>query len=173
MIQLHTPIFLNVEYSLSFVREYPVCATAKNIVMPYPTTDPDFFSGRLYLPHYRQQLLDKQSDADKSALQPRDKLVFYHGGNHGSCVFIRSALNEIMRNKQIATQRGDRKREMGFQSAVFCPIPVGDSPGSKRMYDVLNVRSKLCPAGPKQTNSIDSTIIVTSIRLLIDHTSFL
>ena len=29
-------------------------------------------------------------------------------------------------------------REHGFRAATFCPIPVGDSPSSKRMYDVLN-----------------------------------
>ena len=29
-------------------------------------------------------------------------------------------------------------REKGFLSAIFCPIPVGDSPSSKRMYDSLN-----------------------------------
>ena len=30
------------------------------------------------------------------------------------------------------------EREHGFLAATFCPIPVGDSPSSKRMYDVLN-----------------------------------
>lgn len=60
-------------------------------------------------------------------------------GNHGSCVFVRNALTELSRMKQIALQRGPRKREEGFQSAVFCPIPIGDSPSSKRMYDVMNV----------------------------------
>jgi hypothetical protein len=36
MIQLNTPIFVNVEFSRAFVAEYPVCSTEKNIVMPYP-----------------------------------------------------------------------------------------------------------------------------------------
>jgi hypothetical protein len=26
--------------------EYPVCATEKNIVLPYPTIDPDFYAGK-------------------------------------------------------------------------------------------------------------------------------
>jgi len=30
------------------------------------------------------------------------------------------------------------EREHGFLAATFCPIPIGDSPSSKRMYDVLN-----------------------------------
>lgn len=30
------------------------------------------------------------------------------------------------------------EREHGFRAATFCPIPVGDSPSSKRMYDVLH-----------------------------------
>jgi len=46
---------------------------------------------------------------------------------------------ELSHAKSIAIQRGPRKREEGFQSAVFCPIPIGDSPSSKRMYDVVNV----------------------------------
>jgi hypothetical protein len=65
MIQLNLPIFLNVEYSLSFAAEYPVCALQKNIVLPYPTTDSDFYSGRLFLPGYPTII--------------RDKLVFYQG----------------------------------------------------------------------------------------------
>ena len=52
---------------------------------------------------------------------------------------IRDALTSLSRNKQYAIQRGPKKREEGFQSAVFCPIPIGDSPSSKRMYDVINV----------------------------------
>lgn len=30
------------------------------------------------------------------------------------------------------------EREHGFLAAIFCPIPIGDSPSSKRMYDVIN-----------------------------------
>ncbi|KAJ1440515.1 exostosin family-domain-containing protein [Ochromonadaceae sp. CCMP2298] len=124
MMQLHPPIFLNVEYSLSFVQEYPVCATSKNIVVPYPTIDPDFYSGKLFVKGFPDQ--------------PRDKLLFYQGGMHGSCTHVRQALTEVSRRKELAVQRGARKREEGFQGAVFCPIPVGDSPSSKRMYDVLS-----------------------------------
>lgn len=29
------------------MKEYPVCAKEKNIVMPYPTTDPDVLRGHL------------------------------------------------------------------------------------------------------------------------------
>jgi len=63
MIHLTAPIYLNVEYSRSFVDEYPVCAKEKNIIMPYPTVDSDFYSGSLF----------------QSKLQ-RDKLIFYLGG---------------------------------------------------------------------------------------------
>ena len=48
MIHLTAPIYICLEYSLSFVREYPVCASSKNIVMPYPSTDPDLFSEKLF-----------------------------------------------------------------------------------------------------------------------------
>jgi hypothetical protein len=122
MLQLNNPIFLTVEYSRSFINEYPYCTRNKNILMPYPTTDPDFFSKKLFIENENTK-----------------KLIFYHGGMHGSCEFVRAALNEVTRDGNYAIQRGDRKREQGFQSAVFCPIPVGDSPSSKRMYDVLNV----------------------------------
>lgn len=30
-------------------------------------------------------------------------------------------------------------REEGFKTAKYCPIPIGDSPSSKRMYDVMHV----------------------------------
>jgi hypothetical protein len=45
----------------------------------------------------------------------------------------------IIKNKKLALYWGDKRREAGFQSAAFCPVPVGDSPSSKRMYDVMNV----------------------------------
>ena len=67
MIHLNSPIFLNVEYSRSFVEQYPVCATEKNIVMPYPTIDPDFYAGELFQPNFPNV--------------KRNKLLFYLGGN--------------------------------------------------------------------------------------------
>ena len=57
----------------------------------------------------------------------RSKLLFYQGGNHGSCVDIRKALDVLMKNKLIAPQKlGPKKRELGFRQAVFCPIPIGE-----------------------------------------------
>ena len=66
MIHLNAPVFINVEYSKSFTQEYPVCATEKNIIMPYPTIDPDFYAGKLFKPNFPK--ID------------RDKLIFYLGG---------------------------------------------------------------------------------------------
>jgi hypothetical protein len=66
MIHLNAPLFLNVEYSHSFIEEYPICATEKNIVMPYPTVDTDYYAGKLFLPGYPDV--------------KRDKLIFYLGG---------------------------------------------------------------------------------------------
>eukprot|EP00605_Chrysophyceae_sp_TOSAG23-4_P001076 GSChrysophyteH1.ASY1.ANO1.1181.1 assembled CDS len=129
MPHLRTPIFLNVEYSLSFVREYPVCSSQKNIVMPYPTTDPQLFNGKLH------------SDPVE-----RHSLLYYAGGMHGDCVGVRRALKQIMINgtkiskEHIVPKYGSnmREREHGFRAATFCPIPIGDSPSSKRMYDVMH-----------------------------------
>jgi hypothetical protein len=48
MFHLYPPIFLNLEYSLQFSEEYPICTKEKNIVMPYPTIDYELFNGNLY-----------------------------------------------------------------------------------------------------------------------------
>jgi hypothetical protein len=118
-----------------------MCGKTKNLVMPYPTTDPELFSQRYYIGE--QGNLDSQTGRVSVPMSmTRSRLVFYHGGFHGSCTHVRSALNDLMQNsKKFVVQRGDRKREQGFLTASFCPIPVGDSPSSKRMYDALNVRT--------------------------------
>ena len=129
MMHLHTPIFLNVEYSRSFISDYPTCATRKNIVMPYPTTDPQLFNGKLH-----------------SDPVDRHSLLYYAGGMHGECVGIRRAIRQVMMNgTRIKSSHitpkyrsNQQEREHGMRSATFCPIPVGDSPSSKRMYDVLH-----------------------------------
>ena len=127
MSHLHTPIFLGVEYSASFVREYPLCASLKNIVMPYPTTDPDLFSGKLL-----------------AAPINRTALLYYAGGMHGDCIEVRRAMKFMMLNSSSLTgvlpdvKSVQAEREHGFRAATFCPVPVGDSPSSKRMYDVMN-----------------------------------
>jgi hypothetical protein len=127
MSHLYPPIFLNVEYSLSFVKEYPICGNQKNIVMPYPTTDPDLFSGKLHF------------DAIS-----RTSLLYYAGGMHGDCMEVRRAMKFLMLNSSSLpgvvpdVKSVQAEREHGFRAATFCPIPVGDSPSSKRMYDVMN-----------------------------------
>lgn len=127
MSHLFTPIFINVEYTTSFVREYPICATRKNIVVPYPTTDPDFYSGKLFNGHVE-----------------RSALLYYAGGLHGDCVEVRQAMHAIMKNGTripgiVPKVRSNQaEREHGFRAAKYCPVPIGDSPSSKRMYDVLN-----------------------------------
>jgi hypothetical protein len=127
MSHLHTPIFLGVEYSASFVREYPVCASQKNIVMPYPTTDPALFSGALH-----------------AGFINRSALLYYAGGMHGDCIEVRRAMKFMIQNSTHLPEvlpdvrSVQAEREHGFRAATFCPVPVGDSPSSKRMYDVLN-----------------------------------
>ena len=78
MPQLHPPIFLSVELSRSFLREYPVCGSQKNIVLPYPTVDSDFYSGALFQKDFPMHLPYKK----------RDKLIFYVCLSNGCmCVF--------------------------------------------------------------------------------------
>lgn len=126
MLQLGNPIFFNVELGKRFVDEYPICSKNKIMILPYPSTDPNLYSKRI---------LDF-----KLMKTGRNKLYFYQGGYHGSCIFVRQALNTLMTFKEFSSAKGDKKREIGFQTATFCPIPIGDSPSSKRMYDVLHVR---------------------------------
>ena len=124
-------MFLGVEYSLSFIREYPICTRTKNIVMPYPNTDYQIYNG-----HINKVKLHIQ----------RHYLLYYWGGIHGECVDIRKALRNIQNNATTIytsynitppVKLTKTVRENGFRASVFCPIPVGDSPSSKRMYDVM------------------------------------
>ena len=127
MSHLHKPIFLCVEYSLSFIKEYPICSNQKNIVMPYPTTDPDLYNGKLFFGTIN-----------------RTALLYYAGGMHGDCLEVRRAMKFMMLNSSALpgilphVKTIQAEREHGFRAATFCPIPVGDSPSSKRMYDVIN-----------------------------------
>lgn len=121
------PIFVALEYSKSFVDSFPVCSRMKNILVPYPTTDPDLFNGQLHSKEIK-----------------RESLLYYAGGVHGDCVQIRFAMKFLVINSTALPNvvapvpSNMREREHGFAAATFCPIPVGDSPSSKRMYDVLN-----------------------------------
>lgn len=127
MIQLYSPIFFALEYSKNFIEEYPICTKLKNIIAPYPTTDPDLFNGKLH-----------------SFSIERNALLYYAGGLHGDCIETRKAMFQIMKNSTRLNnvipkvKSIQAEREHGFLAATFCPIPVGDSPSSKRMYDVLN-----------------------------------
>lgn len=126
---LFRPIFVALEYSKSFIESFPICSKQKNILVPYPTTDPDLFNGTL---HKRHEQVSRSS------------LLYYAGGVHGDCVEVRRAMKFLLQNSSklpsvvAPVPSNMHERERGFASAVFCPIPVGDSPSSKRMYDVLN-----------------------------------
>ena len=82
-MQLNAPVFLNVEFSRSFVEEYPVCATEKNVVMPYPTIDPDFYAGKLFMPGH-----PSSSTSGGGSGVKRDKLIFYLGGELQQRVYM-------------------------------------------------------------------------------------
>lgn len=129
MLHLLNPIFVAVEYSKSFIAEYPVCSRRKNILAPYPTVDPELFSRKWHPP----------AIADN-----RSSLFYYSGGLHGDCMEVREALQRLMKNSSRIPglvppkSPGIGARESGFLTSTFCPIPIGDSPSSKRMYDVMN-----------------------------------
>ena len=48
----------------------------------------------------------------------RNKLLFYQGGNHGSCVDIRRGLDILMKDKTIAPTAGAKKRN-GIQTSCL------------------------------------------------------
>lgn len=132
-------MFLSLEYSVSFAKEYPVCIQ-KNIILPYPTIDPDLYNGKM-----KSKVMGKKGqDGSDGSPEKRDYLIYYAGGMHGECVEVRQAIKHILNNATFLTNvtppvvssMGDR--EKGFMQARYCPIPVGDSPSSKRMYDVLH-----------------------------------
>lgn len=139
MIQLNNPIFLNVEYSRSFTLEYPICAKDKNIVLPYPTTDPDILRGELLhttvvstitttngIYKVGNNIENENSNENNSKKKNkhlsnqknivktiqtkhvRDKLLFYQGGHHGSCLPVRNALTKLMNDKKVASKNRRR-----------------------------------------------------------------
>jgi hypothetical protein len=77
MIQLEAPIFLNVEFSRSFVQEYPICAKEKNIVMPYPSIDPELLQGNLVPSTMKQIGLSEEVRIACSAFKERMRLLVF------------------------------------------------------------------------------------------------
>lgn len=136
MMHLHRPIFLNVEYSASFVREYPICSRQKNLVMPYPNTDPGLWR-RPVLPVMHGHGHGHGHGSQTEVSGRRSRLLFYQGGMHGSCTQVRKGLSAIMqgaaKEEKLISAIAPERRENAFESATFCAIPIGDSPSSKRM----------------------------------------
>ena len=157
MSHLQPPIFLNIEYSKTFVAEYPMCSQYKNLVMPYPSLDPSIINGRVQKKHFHPQVgsavpVNNSEDTLSNSSNPPSRygkslLMFYRGGNHGECMVIRQALNRIIADL-VGRGKGkgkdgkfssNMKHQTGYLNSVFCPVPVGDSPSSKRMYDAMHV----------------------------------
>jgi hypothetical protein len=80
MIQLEAPIFLNVEFSRSFVQEYPICAKEKNIVMPYPSIDPELLRGSLVPSSLKQISLSEEVRMKRFAFKERMRLKLFMNG---------------------------------------------------------------------------------------------
>jgi hypothetical protein len=148
--QLTPPIVISVELSTTFVEMYPNCAR-KNILMPYPNTDGEWFNGKLNQEMSRN--LEKAGlDATKSdAALPTEKLralrnetarplaQYYSGGNHGSCAPLRRAMKrdfDCTPSGKISPKIA-KSWSLAYRAATFCPCPGGDSPSAKRMFDAL------------------------------------
>ena len=150
--QLTPPIVISVELSTTFVEMYPKCA-AKNILVPYPNTDGDWFNGSFR--KEAAQLSEKAKvTVDTSAVAlPAEKLLstsknarpvaqFYSAGHHGTCTKLRKAMTQDYRKcaPSYNLLKNDLQAShyaLGMHLSTFCPCPGGDSPSAKRHYDAL------------------------------------
>jgi Exostosin family len=152
--QLAPPIVLSVELSATFVSMYPKC-TAKNILLPYPNTNGDWFNG-VYANQARN--LSERTIVGvhmSDAALPAEKLLYsaggenarpvsqyYAAGNHGTCRILRRAMqadyvNCAASNKVLKDTLQNPPNSVGMRLTTFCPAPGGDSPSAKRMFDAL------------------------------------
>ena len=143
--QLTPPIVISVELSTTFVQMFPLCA-AKNILMPYPNTDGNWFNGNYQ--QSAQQLGQKSSltAADSPVALPADAArpvaQFYSAGNHGTCRQLRRSMQQDYQKcapsyKVIRNQLQAHYFGLGMHLSTFCPCPGGDSPSAKRHFDAL------------------------------------
>ena len=137
--QLSAPIVISTELSTSFVKKFPKCA-AKNIVVPYPNHNGDWFNGRL-----DQEVKEKASvsrSVNSSSLDSKISQMYYSGGMHGECVPLRKSIKSSFQcsssSSLLSSVFGKSYSfNEGLRAATFCPCPHGDSPSAKRMYDTV------------------------------------
>jgi len=149
--QLTPPIVISVELSTTFVQQYPKCA-AKNILMPYPNTDGEWFNGvfesqasgmaKELTVETSSAALAVEKELAKSSPDARPVSQFYSAGNHGTCTRLRRAMQQDYRkcspaHKVISEQLQAKHFAHGMHLSTFCPCPGGDSPSAKRHYDSL------------------------------------
>lgn len=136
-VQLNAPIFVSIEVTRSWVKQYPKCS-AKNSVLPYPVP------GRAW---HDESSRESWRMLAQKLLKGGDRPVFamYRGGRHG-CVNVRTALAKDIEGDddvKASTRALDRRfgravpRQLLMHASVFCPCPEGDSPSAKRQYDAL------------------------------------
>jgi hypothetical protein len=154
---LTPPIIVSIEVSTTFVEMYPKCS-AKNIVVPYPNPDGNWFNGNFNkqaFESWKEHLKhDGYLQAENSTLsisslaesnkeidifQPRPMAQFYSAGGHGECAALRKHLkNDYQCTPSSKGFGGKFPYHIGMRSATFCPCPGGDSPSAKRMFDAVN-----------------------------------
>lgn len=126
---LRPAISVVVEVSKTFVEMYPKCAS-KNVLVPYPNPDGQWFNGRL--------------DVAASQLRGNDTIerpasYWYSSGNHGSCASLRKVMQEDYKcTKSFDVLKSNGRLpsySLGMRLSKICPCPGGDSPSAKRNFD--------------------------------------
>ncbi len=151
---LTPPIVVSIEVSTTFVKTYPKCS-AKNIVVPYPNPDGNWFNGnfdkkafdlwsnlinaKAYLQAENETLsiaLSAKTNQNVDIFQPRPVAQYYSAGKHGECVKLRKDLGiDYACTASSQAHMGNIPYHQGMRVSTFCPCPGGDSPSAKRMFD--------------------------------------
>lgn len=156
---LTPPIIVSVEVSTSFVKKYPKCS-AKNIVVPYPNPDGNWFNGafdkeaisawknlteaKAFLQAENETITIASSiqiNDHFDLFQPRPVAQYYSAGNHGTCTYLRKSMSNDFHctaSSDVLNKKGKVPYHFGMRVSTFCPAPGGDSPSAKRMFDVVN-----------------------------------
>ena len=100
---------------------------------------------QLFQKHASPHPSEPSSSQQSPLVPPRPFTMYYSGGNHGTCSYMRKSLAKDFqcspsgKHQQILSSQNKPKFSFahGMRMSTFCPCPGGDSPSAKRMYDAI------------------------------------